>query len=73
MSLKVFSENQNMNVYIWHRGIKLAQCNKTFYILNLRLECVSLEARSTLVQCLWVRPGAYPFLNQVGSGLTRKN
>ncbi len=38
---------------------------KTFHSRNLQifvisLECLSLPSLSSLVECLWVRPGAYP-------------
>jgi hypothetical protein len=40
------------------------QCYKNFYIRNLHIfvisECLSQTGLSSLVQCLWSRPGAYP-------------
>ncbi len=53
---------------------------KTYYDHNLRIfvrsQCLPLESRSSLVYCLWVKPGAYRterFFTQVGSGLARKH
>ncbi len=53
---------------------------ETYSVRNLRifrnkLECLSLAIRSSLVLCLWVRPGAYPRVQHLkgaslGSALT---
>ncbi len=38
-----------------------------------KLECLLLAGLSSLVQCLWVRAGAYPIITQVCSGLSCKH
>ncbi len=41
-----------------------AQCYKTFKAVFMdfhnKLECLSLAGLASLVQCLWLRPRAYP-------------
>jgi hypothetical protein len=35
-----------------------------------KLECLSLASFSSLVMCLWVRPGAYPRVEHLGASLS---
>jgi hypothetical protein len=52
------------------------QCYKTFLhlvFMNVRnkLECLSSTDFSSLVQCLWVRPGAYPGVEYLKASLEK--
>jgi hypothetical protein len=60
-------------------SVARAQCYKTFWVCN-KIECLCLASFSSLVLCLWVRPGAYPRgqhlkrrYTWVGSSLTHKH
>jgi hypothetical protein len=41
--------------------VSWARCNKNISVdVKNKLECLSLAGLTSLVKCLWVRPGAYP-------------
>jgi hypothetical protein len=43
-----------------------------FTYFHDKLECLSLASLSSLVCCLWARPGAYPTVSRLKGGTLRK-
>ncbi len=61
-NLKLTATGANVMNFIW----------PYFTNFHYRLECLSLASLSSLVHCLWARPGAYPTVEHLKGGSLRK-